>query len=335
MDNPLISIIITTYNSERYIESCIKSIIDQRYTLKSLFEIIVIDNSSTDSTVNIIRNNFPQVLLIDNDKNPGYGSANNLGVSLAKGEYLIIINPDTVVEEGWLEGLVMPLTNSGKLITTPKILVYDGTLINTCGNVIHTTGLAFTRGYNSLPNTFQNPEYINGISGCCFAIKKNDFLNLGGFDESIFLYYEDVDLSFRAHLSGFKILYVPNSRIKHDYTLKVSPEKIYYLEKGRYRALKKYFSANDILLLMPSLLVAEILTFGYALRVGSNGIRYKLKAVIYGLTVKVEQMEGNRYNLIKSLSYTIPAEQLTSNFIEKYIKIIANMVFKLNARLFN
>ncbi|MBT9150976.1 MAG: N-acetylglucosaminyl-diphospho-decaprenol L-rhamnosyltransferase [candidate division WS2 bacterium] len=97
-------------------------------------------------------------------------------------------------------------------------------------------------------------EYVSGFSGCCFAMRKRDFEELGGFDENFFAYNEDSDLSWRAHLKGFGILYVPTSIVRHDYKLNVPPEKIYHLEKNRYLILRKCFSWKDLLVLFPSLL---------------------------------------------------------------------------------
>lgn len=329
----IISIIIVTYSSRKHIDACINSITEQIYPESYVLEIIIVDNLSTDGTCDYIKEKFPSLKIIENEENNGYGNGNNLGVKNAEGEYLIILNPDTIVEKGWLENLIEPLTKDKKLITIPKILVYDGSLINGCGLIIHFTGLGFTRGFKSEKNTFSEVEDVNGIFGCCFAIKKDEFNNLGGFDENIFLYEEDVDLSCRAHLNNFKIQYIPSAIVKHDYNLNVPAEKIYHLEKGRYILLKKYMTAIDLMLLFPSLLLVEALTFGYAMKFGYNGIKFKFKAINDGLSTKVSKTNCNklnRDNYFKSLDTKIPLDQLTYNKLEEIFKIIANEIFKLN-----
>ena len=324
----LASVIIVTYNHKRYLEHCINSVLKQDYP----HEVIVIDNCSQDGSTQLVREKFPNIKLIESHENKGYGAGNNLGVRQAIGEYIAILNPDTVVENGWLRELVRFLENEKK-IATSKILLYNGSTINTCGNINHFTGLGFTRGLGAEPSAYQKLEYVSGFSGCCFAMRKKDFEWLGGFDENFFTYNEDSDLSWRAHLRGFDILFVPTSVVRHDYTLKVPPEKIYQEERGRYMILRKYLSWKDFLLLFPSLLIAEVLTFGYAIKHGWEGIRYKIKAIKDGLTIKVNRENGDKNKLFKSLSVTIPIDQLTSNKAERIFKISANKIFEWNFKV--
>ncbi len=189
------TIIIVTYNYKKYLESCIESIQNQDYP----HEIILIDNCSTDGTMEFMKENFPCIRYIESNKNIGYGAGNNLGAKYAKGEYLVILNPDTIVEKNWLKEIIKSLEKEERLITTPKILLYDGSAISACGLSIHYIGLTFVRGYLAKPYDFEKSEYVGGLSGGCFAIRKKDFIQLEGFDESFFLYAEDSDLSWRAH----------------------------------------------------------------------------------------------------------------------------------------
>jgi len=333
--NGLVSVIIVIYNHKKYMEDCINSVLKQNYP----HELIVVDNCSSDGSAQLVREKFPDIKLIESPENKGYGAGNNLGVRHASGEYITILNPDTIVEHDWLQELIIPLGN-GKKITTSKIILYNDYIINGYGNINHFTGLSFTRGLGAKPNMYQKLECVGGFSGCCFAMRKKDFEELDGFDENFFTYHEDSDLSWRAHLKGFKIIAVPTSvvrhdytMIRHDYTLKVSPEKIYHVEKGRYMILRKYLTWSDFLRLFPSLLIVEILTCGYAIKHGWKGLKYKLKAMEEGLTVKVNKIEGDKNNLFKFLSATIPIEQLTSNKVEKSINILANKVFEWNFKI--
>lgn len=324
----LASVIIVTYNHKKYLEHCINSVLKQDYP----HEVIVIDNCSHDGSAQLVKEKYPSVKLIKSSENKGYGAGNNLGVKHAIGEYIVILNPDTIVEDGWLRKLVKPLENE-KIITTSKILLYNGSTINTCGIINHFTGLSFTRGLGAEPSAYQKLEYGGGFSGCCFAMKKKDFVGLGRFDENFFTYMEDSDLSWKAHLRGFKILFVPNSVVRHDYTLRVPPGKIYHVEKGRYMILRKYLSWNDFLLLLPSLLTAEVLTFGYVVKNGWEGIRYKRKALKDGLTIKINKEKGDKSKLFKSISVTIPVEQLTFNKAERLFKIFVNKIFEWNFKV--
>lgn len=323
------SIIIVTYNHRKYIEACITSIEQESYP----HEIIVVDSLSKDGTSDFVRERFPQVLVIECQKNLGYGCGNNLGVRHAKGDYVVILNPDTVVRKGWLEELIKPIKAEERIITTPKILTYDGSAINTCGNINHFTGLTFTRGLGEDPEAYSKPEFVSGFSGCCFGIKHDDYQELGGFDERFFLYNEDSDLSWRAHLRGFKILFVPTSMVLHDYKLRVQPEKLYYLEKGRYLILRKYVSQHSMVFLVPSLAMAEVLTFGYSARLGFRGVHYKIRALMEGLVGEKSREAKDMHSLYQSLNYTIPEDQLSFNPADKLIKNIANRVFIWNMKV--
>jgi len=154
-----VSIIIVTHNHKKYLNSCISSIKSQDFP----HEIIIVDNKSTDGTVDYIRSHFPDVKIIQSPENRGYGAGNNIGVSYSKGDIVVILNPDTILEKDWLRELVFPVYSSDHIITTPKILTYNGSKINTCGNVNHFTGLTFTRGLGEDPSEYSIMMEVSGI----------------------------------------------------------------------------------------------------------------------------------------------------------------------------
>ena len=322
-----VSVIIVTYNHKKYMESCLTSVL-----ANEPLEVIVVDNDSTDGTPEFIEENFPEVKVMRSPRNLGYGGGNNLGVRHAKGEYVVILNPDTKVDDNWLEELVKPLSKSRRLITTPKILLYDGSAINTVGTIVHFTGLTFTRGYLEPPEKYNKPEYLSGISGACFAMRRDEYLELGGFDENFLAYNEDGEFSWRAHARGFKILYVPTSIVYHDYTLKVPSQKIYHLEKGRYIILRKYLTARQRLAILPSLIMSEILTWGYAVLNGPSGIKFKLKAILDGLRIEVNRIEVLG-KILQELDSQIPEDQLSYTSVDRIIKRIVNRIYEWNYRV--
>lgn len=322
-----VSVIIVTYNHREYIKDCLASVL-----VNKPLEIIVVDNGSKDGTPEFIEKNFPEVKIIKSSKNLGYGGGNNLGVKHARGKYVVILNPDTKVEKNWLEELVRPLIKGKRLITTPKILLYDGSAINTIGNIVHFTGLTFTRGYLEPPDNYSKPEYLSGISGACFAMRRDEYIKLGGFDENLLAYNEDGELSWRAHVKGFRILYVPTSIVYHDYILRVPPQKIYHLEKGRYLILRKYLTARQRLAILPSLIMSEILTWGYAVLNGPLGIKFKLKALLDGLRIEVNRIEVLG-KILQELDSQIPEGQLSYTLVDIVIKRIANRIYEWNYRV--
>lgn len=323
--NKKASVIIVTYNHREYIENCVKSVLSN-----NPLEIIVVDNGSTDGTLEILEN-MSEVRVVTGHGNVGYGAGNNIGVRVARGEYVVILNPDTIVEEDWLEELLRPLEFQRKLVTTPKFFLFDGSKINGAGLIVHFTGLSFLRGLNADKDKFSKKELVNGIAGECFAMRRDDYLKLN-FDENLLAYNEDGEFSWRLKANGFKILYVPESRFYHDYTLTVPPEKIYHLEKARYLILKKYFNFKQILIILPSLLLAEILTLGYSILQGPLGIKFKLRAFFEVLKSKVEKTDVKN-SFILNLDHVIPEDQLTYTIFDEYFKKFANIFFYLNFRI--
>ena len=316
-----------TYNHQRFIKNCLDSL------LLNPVEVIVVDNGSTDGTVELIENEYPTVKLIKSSENLGYGRGINLGFENSTREYIVVINPDTKVEEDSIEKLVKPLIYNQKTITIPKVLFYEGNCINTCGNIEHFTGLTFTRCLGSDKNCHNESEYIGGLSGVCFAAKRSDYEDLGGFDKNFFMYMEDAELSWRISAFQMKILYVPDSIIYHDYTLEVTPQKIYHLEVGRYLIIRKYYSKKRYIAFLPSLIMSEMLTFGYASLKGREGLEYKVQAIKDGLNTPINKFDHDSKDLLEKMDWKIPDKQLSYSFLDVTARIFANGIFWLNLEI--
>jgi GT2 family glycosyltransferase len=260
-----------------YLQHCLSSVLGTDYPD---FEIIVVDNGSTDNSAELVETTFSQVRLIRIERNRGLGAANNLGATWAEGEVLAFLNPDTVVEPGWLGPLVQALdTDSRTGLATAKILLMERRdRINTCGNDVHYTGLTMCHGMGWHRTAFDRPEEVAAVSGAAFAVRRDVFQALGGFDEDFFLYMEDTDLSLRARLAGWRCLFVPHSVVYHDYRLRFGPNKTYYQERNRYLMLLKTLRGRTLLALAPALLLAEFVTWGHALLRQRGQWRDKLDA---------------------------------------------------------
>jgi GT2 family glycosyltransferase len=326
------SVIIVTYNHREYMELALKNESRSIFFHENL-DIIVVDNNSSDGTADFIEEKFPEVTLIRNTSNIGFGSGINQGVQISEREYLVILNPDTMVGENSIEKLVKPLLKKDITVTIPQALLYDSSRINTCGNIEHFTGLSFTRGLGGSKNECVASGFVNGLSGVCFAIRRDDFMELGGFDQNFFLYMEDVDLSWRIISSGLKILYIPQAVIYHDYVLEVPPEKIYHLEKGRYIILRKYFTWKELIMFLPSLIVTEIFTWGYSMLNGSSGVKFKCKAIKDGLSTNIVKIDCNRKELLQWLDFKTPSGQLSYIFLDKTIRVMGNFIYMVNYHL--
>ncbi|MEM1520754.1 MAG: glycosyltransferase family 2 protein [Candidatus Korarchaeum sp.] len=319
--------IIVTFNSSSYIGRAIESVL-----LNDPLEVIVVDNSSTDGTPELIAREFPEVRIVRMRRNVGFGAANNAGVRLARGNFVAFLNPDAYVEKNWLMELLRPLGGMDRTITVPKVLTYDGSKIDVCGLSLHFTGLAFMRGLGEEPHAYEKPEFVSGIPGCSFAMRKEDYLSLGGFDESFFLYHEDVELSWRALQRGFKILYVPTSVVYHRYEERYPAERIYHMERGRYVLLRKYYRRRDLLVGLPSLMLTELVTLRHFSRWGREGLKYKVKGLKDGIAVTVNT-ERKLKIPIQHLDWRVPTDRPGINPFERIARKVANTLYHINFKI--
>ncbi len=271
------TVIIVNYNSLRYLEPCLSSLLA---SLGPADEVLLIDNASTDGSVSYVERAFPQVELIRSAENRGFGWAANLTAQRARGRILAFLNPDTAVAADWLDRLAEVIDSHphAGLATSKILLAQDPRHINTCGNEVHFTGLTLCRGVQQEGTQFGVLEEVSAVSGAAFAIRRGLFQALGGFDESFFMYMEDTDLSWRARLAGYTCLYVPQSVVYHDYTLRFGPRKIFYQERNRYLMLLKCLRWPSILVLLPALMLGEAVTWGFALLRDRRHLMNKLQA---------------------------------------------------------
>jgi hypothetical protein len=324
-----VSVIIVTHNSERVIERCIDSILAQEP-----HETIVVDSGSTDATTEIIKDNYLDVLLLELDDNLGYGSCVNYASRQAAGKYLVILNPDTKLHRGAVQSLVEPLIGNSMIITAPQIRTFDGT-INTCGNHEHITGLAFVRGFGDDPEVYSTREQLSGFSGAGFGIRRDTFEKLDGFEQEMFMYMEDAELSWRAHSKDVEIMLIPNAIVYHEYESPVvNKQKLYYLEFGRYIILRKYYDSLITILLAPSLCLTELLTWGYATLIGIDGVRMKYRGMIDAFRTDIESEPTADSDVFAKLDITLPEAGLTDSPASRFVRQVSNGIYKINYSIY-
>ncbi|AKB63323.1 glycosyltransferase family 2 protein [Methanosarcina mazei] len=338
-----VSVVILSYNSKEDLKECIPSLISQTY---QDFEIIVVDNASTDGSEEFIKANYPGIKTVQTGKNLGYAAGNNAGFEVAEGEYIVVVNPDTVADPEWLAKLIEPLENDPTITaTTSKVLIYyQKDKINTCANTAHYTGLTFCRGLNKSASELDSCQPVGAVSGCSFAIRSDMLKNINGFDSDFFLYQEDADLSWRIRFAGGKIMYVPESVIYHKYKLSIAPWKEFYLERNRYLILLKNFSLKTLLLLLPVLIVTEIVTMGHAVLNGPKYVKSKLLAYFWILQNIKIILTKRRETLSKKiitdseffrfLDWKIPFEQVIKNpILNKTADAVFNSFYTFHMKM--
>lgn len=269
--------IVVCTNERAYLLDCLPSLLGQDHPD---FEVLVVDNASTDGSPELVERDFPAVRLVRNAANLGYVGANNAGFREARGALLVVVNPDTEAAPGWLSALDRGLAAHPEAgLATSRIALFDRReLLNTCGNVVHVTGIGFCRGLNRPLGSYPEPGPVASVSGCAFAIRREVLEEIGGFDEDFFAYVEDTDLSLRAALAGYSCLYVPDSVIYHRYALRMRPQKFFFLERNRLLLLLKHLRPGTLAALLPALLAGEFLTGGFALLRGPGYVAAKLRA---------------------------------------------------------
>jgi GT2 family glycosyltransferase len=215
MSTPLVTVIMLNWNGRHLLEGCLPSVF--RQTFKD-YEIILVDNGSTDGSVEWVRGEYPDVRVIPLHTNHGFCRGNNIGISLAQGEYVVLLNNDTEVESAWLEELCSHICGDGQVgACDSKVLFFDRRdTIWATGGTYSIAGTTSLRGHMERDDaTFQRAEDVF-VAGACAAIYRRKVLReVGLFDEDFFAGYEDVDWSFRAHLCGYRIVNVPRARVYH------------------------------------------------------------------------------------------------------------------------
>lgn len=306
---------ILNYNGGERVLACIHSVLKQSY---DDYEVLIVDNASTDGSPELIRGEFPGIRMITNPRNLGYAGGNNVGIGHTSSEYVVFLNQDADVDGDWLARLIEPLDRDERVaLSTSKILMSsDRSKINTCGNVLHFTGFAFCRRLGEADDRPSEPELVGGVSGCSFAARRSVFEELGRFDPAFFAYLEDADLSWSALLAGFRIAYAHASVVYHDYSPKMTPFKYFLLERNRYLVLMKHFRLSTLLAILPALLLAEVLSWSYAVKRGFVREKIGTYAWVLRNLGKVRRkrafIQGLRRvpdsELLSELSYEIPVE---------------------------
>ncbi len=212
---PLASIIIPNWNGLQHLPGCLDALRVQTY---SPIEIVLVDNGSTDGSQTFVADHYPEVRLLALDRNLGLTGGNNLGFEAAKGAILISLNNDTESHPQFVEALVTALTEHPEAgMVAAKMLLFDRRdHIHSAGDGYGTDGIPFNRGvWQRDEGQFDDPGWIFGGCGGAVAYRRAMLDDIGMFDESFFMYCEDVDLNWRAQLAGWRCWYTPRAIVYH------------------------------------------------------------------------------------------------------------------------
>jgi GT2 family glycosyltransferase len=275
----MVSILITTYNSARVLKACLESVLEQDY--RDL-EIIIVDNASTDGTRAVLREFETRSRVTYNDKNVGFAAGQNQAMALARGEWLLSLNPDVVLSPDFISRL-LAAGNCGERIGTVcgKLLRWKPGSSAERTNVIDSTGIYFMRNLRHLDRgsdetdrgQYEQPEYVFGATGAAALYRRTmvEDISVHGdfFDEDFFAYREDADVAWRAQLMGWSCLYVPRAVAWH--VRRVTPERFQALPdeinrhsiKNRFLMRAKNISLDLYVRLLLPVTARDLLILGY------------------------------------------------------------------------
>ena len=271
MDNhPSVSIIVLNWNGERYVAECLDSLLEQTYPN---YEVIVVDNGSTDASVELLKGYLPRIRLILNKDNLGFAAVNNVAIREAKGEFVVLFNNDAVAHRGWLERLI-----AGTLVHPQAGIASGPTYFYERDDIIWSAGLRtdMLTGIGWQLDMFQHhPEPTNDIdylAGCALLVRKSVFDKIGLLDERLFLYTEDLDFCLRAKRAGFILRLVPDAKVLHMVSKHLKQQPTI----ARYRKFKSEFTLIlkswplwclplTLFLQLTLIPIAYVLLFGYPL----------------------------------------------------------------------
>jgi len=282
---PLVSIIILSRNHLEHLEDCLKSVMNLDYPH---LEIILADNASTDGSPDFVQEKFPSVRLLRFDKNYGFAEGNNRTIKQAKGDYVLLLNPDTKIEPNCVDKLIKAMEQDKTIgICMPKMLMFnEPSVINSTGIIGNELLQGRDRGAWELDTgQYDKDVQILGACGAGMFIRRNLFEKIGYFDRFYFAYYEDLDFSIRTWWTGYKVNSVPQAIVYHKFRpFRKDIFNEYIDHRNRLKMMLKNMSLVTLGWMLPKSLYSDIKSIYRHLRRKRFRLAYyRLKALLWNL----------------------------------------------------
>lgn len=280
---PDVSVVIVTWNGRQHLDACLASV---RVQQGVAVETIVVDNGSTDGTSDYVRATFPWVKLVTLPGNRGFAGGNNAGAREARGRFVAFLNNDTSADAGWLRALLANMDEAGgfALVTSRIVYMHDPDTIDSAGDGVLRWGGAFKRHHGEPASAAAASQEVFGVCGAACMMPRAVFDDIGGFDEDFFASHEDVDLSYRARLRGYRCRYVADAIVRHvgSATLgTVSPFSVFHGQRNLEWMYVKNTPGSLLWRTLPGHIVYDVAAGVHFARIGMLGVYLRAKAAAF------------------------------------------------------
>ena len=281
---PEISVVIVTWNGRQYLDDCLEAVAAQQGVDS---ETILVDNASTDGTAEYVGERFPWVRIIRLPDNRGFAGGNNAGVREARGRYVALLNNDTIAGPGWLQALRRGLDEArGVALATSRIVyMHDPAVLDSAGDGLLRWGGAFKRLHGAPASAAADSMEVFGVCGAACLMPRAVYDELGGFDENFFASHEDVDLSYRARLFGYRCRYIADAIVRHhgSATLgRISGFAVFQGQRNLEWVYLKNTPATLLVRTLPGHLLYNLAAAVHFARIGLLGTFLRAKAAAIG-----------------------------------------------------
>jgi len=273
-----VNVVVVNWNGKHHLEECLDSLSKQTF---KAFETILVDNGSEDGSIEFVEKNFPAVKIIKLNKNEGFCRGNNIGLQHSSGDFIALLNNDTLVDMHWLEELFKAMTKHSHVGICASCIVnyYFRDILDTAGDGFDLCGVGYKVGEGMPVTEFRKKRYVFGACAGAVLYRRSMIDDIGFFDERFFAVGEDLDLSFRAILAGYKCLYVPDAVVYHKVNQTVGRNSDFLLYHSRRNVEYTFFKNMPfplIIVTFPLHIIYNLLTFSQA--VFDKRIKVFLKA---------------------------------------------------------
>jgi GT2 family glycosyltransferase len=265
-----VSIVIVNYNGERFLASCLSSVLTQT---RPFDEIILVDNASIDSSLSLVHHRFPQVKIIKIEQNVGYAEGCNRGITASSGNLVAVLNNDAVLHSHWLEKLLEHDKEPWSFWASLILFAAQPDIIDSAGDAMAVVGSGFKIGHLQPAQNRVEPREVFGPCAAAALYRRSLLEATGGFDPDFFLVYEDADLNFRARLLGFRCLFVPTAVAYHHVNSSIGSFSHTYVFYGHRNSEYVFWKAMPLALLLlylPERLLFDAASFLFFLTKGRS-----------------------------------------------------------------